>query len=1066
MTYKNFIPAVIFLLFLAGMHPGIAQNDLKYSLGGTISDSQSGLPLPGARVTLKNLSMTAISDENGAFKFSLVPGDYVVISDYLGFSPRETLIALQSDTLVRIMMEPLDMALGEVEVVATGYQLIPKERSTGSFVSLDRELVNRRVSTNLIDRLEDITPGLVFNRTGPANDPLSIRGRSTIFANTQPLIILDNFPYDGPLENINPNDVETITVLRDAAAASIWGARAGNGVIVVTTKSGKAKSPQVSFNSNVTVSESPDLFYEPLMSVRDFIAVERLLFDRGIYNSQFTSVNRPPLSPVAETLFAQRNGLISEEEADRRIDAMGNKDVRKDIDRYYYRPPVIQQYALNISGGTGSHSYYLSGGYDATAESLVGNRQDRITLNMNNQWKLLQNKLDFKLGLNYVGRNSNQTTELPGFTYPFDQLADESGNPLPITQGYSERYIREVSGSGLLDWTFTPLEEIGKQDNRSGQDEFRVNLGSGYKLSPTLRAEINYQFWKNNRQNRRYYSPDLFYTRDLINLFTQRQTNGTLQRAIPEGGILDLRQTQSESHNLRFQLNYHKAWGGKHELTALGGYELRDLQSESNATRFYGYDDELGISRPVDRVSTFRYFHNGLIISIPNGDAHQGSIDRFLSYYANLGYSLMKKYHFSASARKDASNLFGVATNQRGVPLWSAGLGWTLSEESFYNWGLFPYAKLRLSYGYNGNIDNTLSSLTTAQYSTNFSFVIPAGELGGNIVNNANPLLRWEKIGITNLGLDLESKDSRIRVNLEAYLKKGEDLIGDAPYVPSTGVTRFRGNTANTETKGVDLDLQTVNIKGRITWQTNFLLSHVQEKVTNYFYKVTALTYLQQPQSQLLPLEGRPLFAIYSLPWGGLDPDTGDPRGILDGEPSRNYPAIFTSAAPENLIYHGPRRPTTFGALRNTLNWKGFSLSVNISYRLGYYYRRESVLYSTLLRGFHGHKDYTERWQQPGDELTTNVPSIPAVGNVQRDNIHRFSEILVEKGDHIRLQDIRFGYAWVSSNKPWIPLKNAELYGYANNLGILWKASKDPLDPDFRTQRPLISVAVGLRASF
>ena len=1043
-----------------------AQTLDRYRLSGKVLDSKTEELLHGVLLTIDGTSQSVVSGANGEFVFSLSPSKYVLDARLIGFEEWQTSLVITSDTVLQIRLDPEELELSEVEVLATGYQKIPKERATGSFVALDSELINRRVSANLLDRLEDVTSGLVFNRVGPANDQVSIRGRNTIFANTKPLIILDNFPYDGPLENINPNDVESITVLRDAAAASIWGARAGNGVIVVTTKTGRNKELQISFNSNVTLTEKPDLFYAPLMAVEDFVGVEQLLFDRGIYNSQFTSVNRTPLSPVVETLFEERNGLITPQEADRRIDTYSRRDVRNDLLRYYYRPSVSQQYALNISGGSGSHTYYLSGGYDGTAENIRGNRQERLTLNLTNQWNLLKKRMDIRLGLNYVGRNAFQSTELPGSTYAYDRLADDNGEALQITQGYSERYIREVAGRGLLDWTYKPLDEIGQQDIGSAQDEFRINFVSSFKITQDLQAEVNYQFWKNTGQTSRYYNPSLFYTRDLINLFTQTAEDGSLDRAIPEGGIMDLGQSQSTSHNLRFQLNYQKSWGNKHELTALGGYELRDLQAVGNSTRYYGYDDELGISRPTDNASQFQYYHNGIILSIPIGDSHRGSIDRFLSYYANAGYSFKDKYNFSASVRKDASNLFGVQTNQRGVPLWSAALGWTLSNDSFYKWDYFHYAKLRISYGYNGNIDNTLSSLTTVQYSTNFSFVIPAGELVGSIVNNANPLLRWEKIGITNLGLDLESKDSRIRLSLEAYLKKGEDLIGDAPYVPSTGITRFRGNTANTETRGLDLDLQTVNTQGAVVWQSNFLFSHLREKVTDYFYKVTALSYLQQPLGQILPLEGRPLFAIYSLPWGGLDPDTGDPQGIIDGEPSKNYPAIFSGATPENLIYHGPSRPTTFGALRNTLSWKGLSLSVNVSYRLGYYYRRESVLYSTLLRGFQGHSDYALRWMEPGDELTTQVPSVPAVGNVQRDNVHRFSEILVEKGDHIRLQDIRIAYTLDSGSSPWLPVRNAELYGYANNLGILWKASSDPLDPDFRTQRPPLSIAVGLRASF
>ncbi|MEB2778757.1 TonB-dependent receptor plug domain-containing protein, partial [Algoriphagus sp. D3-2-R+10] len=169
------------------------------------------------------------------------------------------------------------LILGEVEVVSTGYQEIPRERASGSFVQLGQEMVNRRVSTNILDRLQDITPGLIFNRFNESQDPISIRGRSTIFANTTPLVVVDNFPYDGPLENINPNDVESFTILRDAAAASIWGARAGNGVIVITTKKGKSGSaPKVSLNTNLIFTEKPDLFYSPRMDNSDFVEVERM----------------------------------------------------------------------------------------------------------------------------------------------------------------------------------------------------------------------------------------------------------------------------------------------------------------------------------------------------------------------------------------------------------------------------------------------------------------------------------------------------------------------------------------------------------------------------------------------------------------------------------------------------------------------------------------------------------------------------------------------------------------------------------------------------------------------
>ncbi|RZS95782.1 TonB-dependent receptor plug domain-containing protein [Cecembia calidifontis] len=233
------------------------------------------------------------------------------------------------EELLLIKLRPQDLSLSEVEIVSTGYQQLPKERATESFVQVENELISRRITTNLIDRLEDITPGLRFNRTG--TDPINIRGRDTLFANNRPLVIIDNFPYDGPLENINPNDVESITVLRDAAAASIWGARAGNGVIVINTKRGGFNTPvTVSITSNISTTDRQDAFYRPLMGTQDYISIERDLFNRGFYAGTENSIVRAPLSPVIETLIDARDGRITQQQADNIIEGFSMMDVRND----------------------------------------------------------------------------------------------------------------------------------------------------------------------------------------------------------------------------------------------------------------------------------------------------------------------------------------------------------------------------------------------------------------------------------------------------------------------------------------------------------------------------------------------------------------------------------------------------------------------------------------------------------------------------------------------------------------------------------------------------------------
>ena len=1043
------------------------------AITGTVVAFLSKEPLAGVNIIIKGTMNGATTDIEGQFTLQASPEDTLIFS-FIGYETRE--VPLEGRTEIDIaLMEDIGI-LGELEIVSTGYQQLPKERATGSFVHLDNETINRSVSTGILERMEGVTSGLIFNRNGPAGDELSIRGRSTLFANSQPLIVVDNFPYDGDINNINPNDVESITVLKDAAAASIWGARAGNGVIVITTKKGAYdQAPQVSFNANVTMGERPDPFYAPQMTVSDFVDIERMLFDQGYYAFTESSPANAPLTPVVELLIAQRDGEISSEEANTQIEALKQQDIRRDYEDYLYRKSLDQQYAINVRGGSERQRYRLSAGYDRNLENLSENRFERITLNARHTLNLLNDKLELSTGIYYVkghdqnnGLSPNSLRMSSGSPmYPYGRLADAAGNPLPVIQDYRESFVLEAQEAGLLDWRYRPLEEMGLSDNTSSLTDYRLNAQVNYKILPHLQAEVLYQYWGNQRSNRQHHPLESYFARDLINTFTQVAEDGSLEQAIPEGGILDVSNRETDSHNLRAQLRYEGNLGDRHALSAIAGYEVRDMNSESTDHRYYGYDDDLAISSYVDYAGFYNRYNYPLFSKqIPYVDQLSSLTDRFVSYYANAAYTYDNRYTLSLSGRKDMSNLFGVDANQRGVPLWSAGLAWNLSEEGFYKSGIMPYLKLRATYGYNGNIDKTVSAYTTARIAgTSFRTGLPYAR----ITNPPNPELRWEQVKVLNLGVDFELKDGIVSGSLEYYTKQGLDLIGDAPFPPSSGITEFRGNTANTRGNGVDVVLHTRNINRAFQWETNFLFSYIKEEVTDYKAEESVNNYLTFGSGSLgmpVPLEGRPLFSLYSYRWAGLDPATGDPQGFLEGEVSKEYKAIIDAATTENIIYNGPARPTAFGALRNTFSWKGLSLSVNISYRVGYYFRRNSIRYSSVLTAQGGHSDYALRWQQPGDEAFTQVPSMPEDPDINRDNMYTYSEILVEKGDHVRLQDVNLSYTLDRGQLPGLPFDRVQIYAYASNLGILWKATDTVKDPDYRTMPPLRTLSLGLRADF
>jgi hypothetical protein len=411
------------------------------------------------------------------------------------------------------------------------------------------------------------------------------------------------------------------------------------------------------------------------------------------------------------------------------------------------------------------------------------------------------------------------------------------------------------------------------------------------------------------------------------------------------------------------------------------------------------------------------------------------------------------------SGRIDQSNLFGVKTNQKGVPLWSAGAAWNINQEKYYTSEWLPFLKLRVTYGYNGNVYKGISAYTTARYNgNNGSTQLPYAQ----VINPPNPELRWEKFQMVNMGIDFGFKGDRLSGSVDFFQKKGIDLIGVSLFAPSSGISTFRGNYAGTKGKGVDLTLNSKNTNGDFTWRTNLLFSYIQDKVTGYNVEPTGLPGVG------VPVLNRPLYGIYSYAWAGLDPLTGDPQGYLNGKLSKDYTTILSTANINNSMYNGSARPTIFGSLRNTITWKNISLSANISYRFNYYFRKQSVNYTNVLNSKIDHGDFDLRWQKQGDEKFTNVPSLPESVNSSRDNFYAGSSVLVGKADNIRLQDVRISYDLPGNSVRNLPVKHIQFFAYANNLGMIWKADKGKIDPDYANAvyAPVRTIAAGIKADF
>lgn len=1043
---------------------------------GYVYDNETKESIPGANVALLIDGSSTVTDERGAFRLQafLLPDTLVV--RHVGYMTEFAALD-KSNTQLTFYLERESHEIEEV-VVNTGYQSIPKERATGSFTHIDNDLFNRSVSTDLISRLEGITNGLGYElpttRGAPSSTPdLRIRGLSTIHGETLPLIVVDNFPYEGDINNINPNDVKSITVLKDAAAASIWGARAGNGVIVITTKGGAKQKTRININSYVSFVDKPDLYYDQrFLPPAELVELERFLFNRGMY----TQNDWTAFTPATEVLFALDDGLIDRGEANRMLEMLSSYDIRDEALKYLYRRGVNQQYSVSIDGGQANHQYYISGGFDNNSSNIVGNDYERITLNARNDIQPVDG-LGISTTINFSkGRHWNNGIGLlelapAGMTdnpYTYARLADEEGNPLSIVKDNRYTYTSRALEMGFLDWEYRPLDELRTNDNTSESQEIRINTAIRYRLLSSLQVEGRYQYQNVLNSSRTHYPEESYYARNLINRFTQ--VDG--YRPIPLGGILNRSSNIFRSHYGRLQLNYNKNWEGQHDLDGLAGFELRHEQRVGGGTsRLYGYDDEtltyvnnidFRSSFPINPRSTGR-------ISYGNAPGDQ-LVDRFVSYYGNVAYSFQRLYTLSGSVRWDASNIFGVRFNQQGVPLWSIGAAWDVGNERFVHGDWLNNAKLRITYGANGNAVRSISALPVVRYgSINSITQIPYASLEGV----GNPDLSWEKVKTINLGLDIGLFGSRLAGTIEWYKKRSSNLIGEDLLDPTTGIFLSvlnynldnRRNYADLETRGVDFELNTVNLSGRLQWQTTLLFCHVRNRVTRYHAPQNPpVTDFLQSLFTSHVVEGNPLDQLYAIPWHGLDA-TGSPQVMVNGELGTDYNTYFNNLTYDDLIRIGVYNPPYFGSIRNTISLKGLSLSFNVIWKGGHKFRRSSVSYSTLYgTNRYAHTDYLNRWKQPGDESGTVVPSAPETSNLRRDHAYIYSEALFERADNIRLQDISLSYNLPEKYLTNTGFSQITFFAYARNLGVLWKATGSEIDPDARALYPLpVQPSLGIR---
>ncbi len=1006
--------------------------------------NEDGQPVPGVSVLIKGTQKGTTTNENGYFNLSDVDENATLL--FSGANIETQQVKLEGRTVLNVRVRK-KITLGEEITVElnTGYQTLPKERATGSFAYTgSKDLSKQLAVTDISEKFRTLLPGVLMSDGTPI-----IRGKTTINANQSPIIVIDGFPTDVPLTTINPNDVESITVLRDAAAASIWGVKASNGVIVITTKKGTNApngKPQISFNSSLTFQSLPDLSSLKLANSSDFVDVELEALDKGWFNLN-NPENNSGYSPVYEIYRKQKNGEITEAEANAAYNKFRstNYESQKDL---FFRTGMMQQYNLSISGAGNKNRYYASLNYQNNQPNSKQNKDERFTFLFKNTYDLFPKLIvDASINLSLINSQNNGVSvyQFQG-QRPYRLFVDENGNYLPLYEPYrSLERMEELKSLGYLDWANNLKRDFDNNDNETKNFSPRLNIGINYNVLPFLSYESRFQYERNDYRSDSYYNEEMYYTRDLINQFTVQVPGGGLNSQIPKGPIYYATVHHINSISWRNQLKLNKTFDGAKtsNLNAIIGTEVSQNQIDSRQDRYHNYSKEKLTYDLIDeqKLAAGVTGWNGQLLYYPAlYKPIQQVENRYFSMYFNGSYEFDKKYILSASARIDKSNLFGASTNDKMTPLYSVGAAWHISNEDFFKVKWINDLKLRVTTGVNGNVDKQTSKVLIAIPQNN-SYT--TGEDYLKIEFPENKELRWESTTINNLGIDVVLFKNRISASFDVYAKNSYDLLGFVDADPSVGFEKVYKNTAELKNVGYDLRISANIIRGTFDWDASLSLSHNKNKVTKVFNPTPSVdNYLTGGRGR--EIKGKPIDYFYNYKWAGLT-NEGEPQVYNDKGEAVSWQTGGIQPNVNWLKYAGTTLPTYFGTLMTTLSYKGFSLTPIAIFRFGNVMRLPTGYVRSVAPVM---SDIGNRWKKPGDENFTWVPRL--FDNMYEPYIRRqfyaSNDNRTASASFIRLSSVSLTYD-ISRIFHTSVFRNIQLQGQVTDAAI-WVKNKENVDPE------------------
>ncbi|WP_029274409.1 SusC/RagA family TonB-linked outer membrane protein [Pedobacter borealis] len=1057
----------------------LVERFLEIDISGKVL-GENGEALAGASVKIKGTSHLVITNDKGEFNFSKVDENAILVISYLGY---ELMEVKAKPNLGSIRMVRSTSKLDEVNVsINTGYQKIKKDQITGAASNMNEEQYQQRtaITGNFLESLEGKIPGLVYNgQTGE----LTIRGVSTFDAVKQPLIVLDGFPTEIDLRTINPNDITSVTVLRDAAAASIYGVRASNGVIVVETRRGKMGKPVFTFNSSLAFQDKPDFSYMNYISSSEFVQLQRDNFYITKPNNVLYNVGIYKMNPAQEILFKGPrpgvvNPVLTQAQVDQQLAALGSYDNLNEYQRLFYQQRQVKNVNFDVSGGSPNNTYMMGLNYIGETPVNRGSQNKQFNLNLANTFRF-SSRFNFDFRGTYTNiNNTTANTPIYGDIFPYERYADDNGNPLPVSLGPRKDYItyhtstatnNALQAAGLYNQFYFPYQELTSNENtqKNSLIKFQGRLNS--KITNWLNFDLGGNYENQNVRFDQLQTEDSFTTKTLINSMALKDavTGKALFTNMPKGDILKRNTQKITNYTLRGQLNFSHTFGKDHSLSGILGAEQKKTVGEGYLTSFFGYDGQSLIVKPINMGAlnttvrpAFPFNTNGSGAKFNSTEYFNetASDRRFISYYGQATYIYKSKYVATGSFRIDKSNLFGVDPKYRNKPLWSAGLNWRLGEEEFIKKQTWvDQLQLRAATGFNGNVPLSNSGpFLTLESRLNTTLTTPLTY--NDILTPENQSLKWETTQNYNFGLDYSFLKSRISGSVDYYIKRTKDIFGQYGADPTTGFNQYNANTASIENKGLEILLNSINLRQhKFEWRTQLTASFNQNKVLEV--KASEFTTSQQIVSSSLPVKGLPIGALYSYNYGGLN-SNGQPY-VLDRFGNQkvlaytNMGAGVTDLTKDDLIYRGTTTPKYVLGLNNQFSLGAFDISFLLMYYGGHVMRVEQPNPNNIgifsLTPLQGANNF---WKTAGDETKTRIPgysgaspSTPGYFQPSALSGYQYASEFVRKADYIRIRDIVVTYRAKAQFLEKAGLRNTQLRFQAQNP-FRYTFSGNDIDPD------------------